>query len=78
MEKVTAEMYQQDPERYTLMEGSTEGAPTCTFGNKQKWVGYDKDQGTFIRFTKSVYKKLISQIAPISKNHGTIVPSNPT
>ncbi|MEO7214578.1 MAG: peptide-methionine (S)-S-oxide reductase MsrA [Mucilaginibacter sp.] len=64
MEKVTAEMYQQNPQRYTLVDGSTEGAPTCAYGNVKEWVGYDKVERTFVRFTKSVYKKLVSQIDP--------------
>ncbi|MEO5889484.1 MAG: hypothetical protein ABIQ31_04485 [Ferruginibacter sp.] len=68
MDRVTAEMYQQNPERYTLVDGSTQGAPTCTYGNTKEWVGYDKVEKTFIRFTKSVYKKLVSQIGPPDAN----------
>lgn len=62
MDKVTAEMYRQNPERYTLVDGSTHGAPTCKYGNTVEWVGYDKAQNTFVRFTKSVYKRLINEI----------------
>ena len=71
MDKVTAEMYQNDPQRYTLVEGSIAGAPTCAYGNVKEWVGYDKAEGTFVRFTKSVYKKLISQIDPAAINGAT-------
>ena len=71
MDKVTAEMYQNDPQRYTLVDGSTEGAPTCTYGNVKEWVGYDKTEGTFVRFTKSVYKKLVSQLDPAATNSVT-------
>ena len=59
MDKVTAEMYQQHPEKYMLVSGHQEGAPTCPYGNMQQWVGYDKSEQKFIRFTKSVFKQLI-------------------
>ncbi|MEO6684451.1 MAG: hypothetical protein ABIN24_00740 [Dyadobacter sp.] len=62
MDKITAEIFQQNPERYTLIDGSTHGAPSCKYGNTQDWVGYDKVEKTFIRFTKSVYKRLINEI----------------
>ena len=61
MEKVTAEMYDQDPDRYTLVSGHEEGAPTCPYGNMQQWVGYDRVEEKFIRFTKSVFKQLIQK-----------------
>ena len=61
MEKVTAEMYQQDPDRYTLVSGHEEGAPTCPYGNMQQWVGYDRVEEKFIRFTKSVFKQLVQK-----------------
>lgn len=61
MDKVTAEMYQQDPDRYILVSGHQEGAPTCSFGNVQQWVGYDNSEKKYIRFTKSVFKQLIKQ-----------------
>lgn len=64
MEKVTGEMYQEDPQRYTLVDGSTQGASTCSYGNVKDWVGYDNVDKAFLRFTKSVYKKLVSGIAP--------------
>lgn len=62
MTKITAEIYEKDKERYTVVSGHVTGAPTCTFGNVQQWVGYDKKQKRFVRFTKSVFKKLIQQI----------------
>ena len=61
MEKVTAEMYDQDPDRYTLVSGHEEGAPTCPYGNMQQWVGYDRVEEKFIRFTKSVFKQLVQK-----------------
>lgn len=61
MEKVTADMYQQNPDRYTLVSGHEEGAPTCPYGNMQQWVGYDRVEEKFIRFTKSVFKQLIQE-----------------
>lgn len=61
MDKVTAEMYQQNPDRYILVSGNRQGAPSCPYGNKQQWVGYDKTKQEFIRFTKSVFIKLVQQ-----------------
>jgi hypothetical protein len=61
MDKVTAEMHQQEPDRYTLVSGHQEGAPACPYGNVQEWVGYDNMEHKFIRTTKSVFKKLIQQ-----------------
>lgn len=61
MDKVTAEIYQQNPDRYTLVSGHKEGAPTCPYGNLQQWVGYDKTEQKFIRFTKTVFKQLVQQ-----------------
>ena len=61
MDKVTAEIYQQNPDRYTLVPGHQEGAPTCSFGNVQQWVGYDNTEQKYIRLTKSVFKQLVQQ-----------------
>ena len=61
MDKVTAEIYQQNPDRYKLVSGHEEGAPTCPYGNVQQWVGVDKKEQKFIRFTKSVFKQLVQQ-----------------
>lgn len=44
MEKITAEIYKQDMDRYILVSGDQEGAPTCNYGNKQEWVGYDNKE----------------------------------
>lgn len=61
MDKVTAEMYHQHPDRYALVSGHQEGAPTCPYGNVQQLVGYDKTEQKFTRFTKSVFKQLVQQ-----------------
>ncbi len=62
MDRVTAEMYAQNPERYTLVEGNTQGAPSCKYGNVAQWVGYDRVKNVFVRYTKSVYNRLISEV----------------
>ncbi|MCI0922458.1 hypothetical protein [Sphingobacterium rhinopitheci] len=62
MEKITAEIYQQDIDRYILVSGHQEGAPTCSYGNKLEWVGYDNKEKKYVRFTKSVFKKLVNQL----------------
>lgn len=55
------EDYLQQPERYELRSGSEPEAPNCPYGNKFQWIGYDKTTGEYIRFTKSVFKKLIQE-----------------
>lgn len=53
--------YLKEPERYQLRPGSEAGAPLCPYGNHYKWIGYDKATGTYLRFTKAVFKKLIQK-----------------
>ena len=60
--KITAEIYQKDKDRYTVVSGFTEGAPCCPYGNRHKWVGFDKKEQKFVRFTKSVFLKLVEQV----------------
>ena len=60
--KITAETYQLHPDRYILVSGHEKGAPTCPYGNIQQWVGYDTLNKEYIRFTKSVYKKLVEEM----------------
>ncbi len=62
MVRVTAEMYAQNPERYSMVKGITQGAPSCKYGNVLQWVGYDGVNNVFVRYTKSVYSRFISEI----------------
>ena len=54
-------MYISQPERYELREGSAEGAPLCPYGNRFEWVGYDLERQEYVRFTKTVFKKLVQE-----------------
>jgi len=60
MKRIDAKTYNIDPFRYELVPGSTEGAILCPYGNQFKWIGYDKETKEFVRFTKSVFKNLIT------------------
>ena len=62
MRKVTMQDFLLQPARYELRSGSCEGAPLCPFGNHYQWIGYDLKTEEYIRFTKSVFKKLIQQL----------------
>lgn len=53
--------YLSDPNRYELKSGSEPNAPLCPFGNPYQWIGYDKAKEEYVRFTKSVYKKLVRE-----------------
>ncbi len=61
MKRISAESYSKDPSRYCLVSGQQEGAPTCPYGNHYQFVGYDTKENIYVRFTKSVFKKLIQQ-----------------
>ena len=58
---INAQDYNADPERYELRRGDAENAPSCPFGNRYEWIGFDKHKMRYIRVTKSVFKKLIRQ-----------------
>lgn len=61
MRTIDSETYHLNTARYELRSGQTQDAPNCPFGNKYEWIGYDLEQREFVRFTKSVFKKLIEE-----------------
>ena len=64
---ITAELFNLFPDRYELRKGTQSDAPLCPFGNQFEWIGFDKEEMKYVRFTKSVFKKLIRQT---DKNSG--------
>ncbi len=58
LHKVTMEEYLVQPEKFELRSGKSPNAPTCPYGNYYEWIGYDLEKEEYIRFTKSVFKKL--------------------
>ena len=60
MRKVTMQEYLLHPQRYELRSGKEESAPTCPYGNRYQWIGYDKEGKEYLRFTKSVFKLLVA------------------
>lgn len=56
------EEFSNAPDRYELRPGVSEGAPLCPFGNHYEWIGFDKEENIYVRFTKSVFKKLIKKV----------------
>jgi hypothetical protein len=60
--KIDKEQFVKDQSRYSLVKGTIEGAPLCPYGNHYKWVGYDRETKTFVRFTKSVFLNLVNQV----------------
>ena len=65
---INAEAFDQSPGRYELREGTRSDAPSCPYGNRYEWIGYDKVDGKYVRVTKSVFKRLIRKIAPDNNN----------
>lgn len=59
---ITAEIYNNSPDRFELRKGTHPDAPPCPYGNQFKWIGFDKQEKKYIRVTKSVFKKLINQL----------------
>lgn len=62
IEKVDAAAFDAEPDRFTLVNGNKEDAPLCPFGNHFTLVGFDKDQQQYVRYTKSVYKRIKSRL----------------
>lgn len=58
LRKIDSVTYHNDPHRYRLMPGTANGAPLCPYGNHYQWIGFDTQTEEFVRFTKSVFKKL--------------------
>jgi hypothetical protein len=59
LKRVDSETFHKNPHQYKLVSGKTKGAPTCPYGNQYQWVGYDLVNRSFVRLTKSIFKKLI-------------------
>ena len=59
---ITAEMFNLSPERYEIRKGTLPDAPPCPFGHRFKWIGFDKEDKQYVRVTKSVFKRLITEL----------------
>ncbi|MDW3646926.1 MAG: hypothetical protein R8P61_07685 [Bacteroidia bacterium] len=60
MRKISVETYNHAPDQYELRKGSSEGAPLCPYGNSYQWIGFDKNKGEYVRFTKRLFKRLVN------------------
>lgn len=61
LSKVDMATYLRAPNRYELRSGQVDDAPSCPYGNKYEWIGFDRESQNYVRFTKSVFKKLIQE-----------------
>jgi hypothetical protein len=62
--KIDMKTYLDNSGRYELRKGSDKGAPLCPFGNHYEWIGFDLKEKVYIRFTKSVFKKIVNELRP--------------
>ena len=62
MRKVNMMEYLAAPARYELRSGKSDDAPSCPYGNRYQWIGFDLQSNEYIRFTKSVFKLLIQEV----------------
>lgn len=51
--------FDQNPNNFELRVNEV-NAPLCPFGNQRKFIGFDKEKNEYVRFTKSVLKKILS------------------
>jgi len=41
MRKIDMATYQENPTKYELRSGHHADAPSCAYGNKYQWIGFD-------------------------------------
>ena len=58
---LNADNYSMDPDRYILIDGHFDGAPSCPYGNYFQWLVLDSKTESYVRATSSVFKKLIQK-----------------
>ncbi len=65
---VDAETVDQYPSRFEL-KIDPPNPPLCPFGNPQKFVGFDRTTGEYVRFTKSVFKRFFNKLRGKGKDN---------
>ena len=61
MRRIIMNDFIKNPDRFELRSGLESGAPKCPFGSHYKWIGFDTVKKEYIRFSKSVFKKMIKK-----------------
>ena len=62
MRKIDKATYDLQPDNYELRSGNEAEAPACPYGNRYAWVGFDKANQEYVRFSKRLFKSLIQHI----------------
>lgn len=62
LRRVTMDVFSAEPDRYQLRSGHEPDAPDCPYGNRYQWIGYDTVAQQYVRFSESVFKKLVCTI----------------
>lgn len=55
---VDSASFELDKERYELRTHDPD-APLCPYGNRREFIGFDKQENSYVRFTKSVLLKFL-------------------
>ena len=55
LRKVIKADFDAEPDRYEFRENDAL-APPCPYGNRYAWIGFDRETGEYVRFTKSIVK----------------------
>ena len=62
LDVIDAYNFQLNPARYELRSGIPLDAPSCPYGGRFKWIGYDLEEKRYVRVTKSVFKRMIASL----------------
>lgn len=61
MKRIDRETFSLHPERYELRSGNADDAPRCPYGNSYEWIGFDREERSYVRFSKRLFKTLVQE-----------------
>lgn len=55
LRRVVKADFDRDPARFEFRTRDA-AAPLCPYGNRYAWIGFDREAGEYVRFTKSIVR----------------------